>query len=75
VHSLQLDETLLGRLAELTGDVTFRTWRPEGFTVQPRTARDVPRGVYAHAVICEYAHARLYELRDQRRAVSAGPPG
>jgi 3-oxoacyl-[acyl-carrier-protein] synthase-3 len=33
-----------------------------------------PAGVYAHAIICEYAHARLYELRDQRRAVSAGPP-
>jgi hypothetical protein len=66
VHSLRLDETLLACLAELTGDLTFRTWRPEGFTVQPRTARDVPRAVYAHAVICEYAHARLRELRDGR---------
>ena len=72
VHSLQLDETLVACLAELTGDVTFRTWRPEGFTVQPRTARDVPRAVYAHAVICEYAHARLRELRDRQGAVSAG---
>jgi Family of unknown function (DUF6999) len=72
VHSLQLDETLLACLAELTGDVTFRTWRPEGFTVQPHTARDVPRAVYAHAVICEYAHARLRELRDRRGAISAG---
>jgi hypothetical protein len=65
VHSLQLDETLLACLAELTGDMTFRTWRPEGFVVQPRTARDVPRAVYAHAVICEYAHARLRQLRDR----------
>jgi hypothetical protein len=72
VHSLQLDETLLGCLAELTGDVTFRTWRPEGFTVQPRTVRDVLRAVYAHAAICEYAHARLREIRDRQRAASAG---
>jgi hypothetical protein len=63
VHSLQLDETLLACLAELTGDLTFRTWRPDGHVIQPRTARDVPRAVYAHAVICEYAHARLRRLR------------
>lgn len=73
VHSLQLDETLLACLAELTGDVTFRTWRPEGFTIQPRTSRDVPRAVYAHAAICEYAHARLRELRDRQRSVGAAP--
>jgi hypothetical protein len=65
VHSLQLDETLLACLADLTGDLTFRTWRPEGFIIQPRTGRDVPRAVYAHAVICEYAHARLRELRNR----------
>jgi hypothetical protein len=63
VHSLQLDETLLACLAELTGDLTFRTWRPDGYVIQPRTARDVPRAVYAHAVICEHAHARLRQLR------------
>jgi hypothetical protein len=74
VHSLQLDETLLACLAELTGDVTFRTWRREGFTIQPRTARDVPRAVYAHAVICEYAHARLLTLRD-RAADATAPAG
>ena len=55
VHSLQLDETLLSCLAELTGDLTFRTWRPDGYVIQPRTARDVPRAVYAHA--------RLRQLR------------
>jgi hypothetical protein len=59
VNSLQLDEKLLELLSELTGDVVYRTWRPAGFAVQLRTARDVPADVHTHAVICEYAHARL----------------
>jgi hypothetical protein len=59
VNSLQLDERLMELLSELTGDVVYRTWRPAGFAVQLRTARDVPADVHTHAVICEYAHARL----------------
>ena len=39
--------------------MVYRTWRPAGFAVQLRTARDVPADVHTHAVICEYAHARL----------------
>lgn len=69
VGSLRLDETLLARLAELTGDDAFRTWRPEGYL-----ARDVPRAVYAHAVLCEHAHARLHELRDRQDAAGVRPP-
>jgi hypothetical protein len=74
VRSLQLDETLLARLAELTGDSTFRTWRPEGYMVGSGTARDVPRAVHAHAVICEHAHARLRELRDRQDVPGVRPP-
>jgi hypothetical protein len=59
VHSLQLDESLLGCLAELTGDEVFRSWKPAGYIPIVRTNRDVPRDLFAHAVIHEYIHARL----------------
>lgn len=59
VHSLQLDESVLGCLAELTGDDVFRTWKPAGYAPIVRTNRDVPRDLFAHAVIHEYIHARL----------------
>lgn len=59
VHSLQLDESVLSCLAELTGDDTFRSWKPAGYIPIVRTNRDVPRDLFAHAVIHEYIHARL----------------
>jgi len=59
VHSLQLDESLLGCLAELTGDELFRSWKPAGYIPIVRTNRDVPRDLFAHAVIHEYIHSRL----------------
>jgi hypothetical protein len=59
VHSLQLDESLLGILAELTDDPVFLSWRPAGYIPIVRTNRDVPRDLFAHAVIHEYIHARL----------------
>jgi hypothetical protein len=59
VHSLQLDESVLSCLAELTGDEIFRTWKPAGYNPIVRTNRDVPRDLFAHAVIHEYIHARL----------------
>lgn len=61
VHSLQLDESVLGCVAELTGDDVFRTWKPSGYNPIVRTNRDVPRDLFAHAVIHEYIHARLLE--------------
>ena len=66
VHSLQLDESLLGCLAELTGDEAFRAWRPPGYALVVRTNRDVPRYLYGHAVVHEYIHGRL--LWHARRA-------
>lgn len=62
VHSLQLDESILSCIAELTGDELFRTWKPTGYNPIVRTNRDVPRDLFAHAVIHEYIHARLLEL-------------
>lgn len=70
VHSLQLDESILSILSELTGDSLFLSWRPGGFNPLIRTNRDVPRDLFVHAVIHEYAHARLLELA-RRRANSA----
>ena len=64
VHSLQFDESVLAILAELTGDDVFRSWKPAGYIPIVRTNRDVPRDLFAHAVIHEYTHARL---RDHTR--------
>jgi hypothetical protein len=63
VHSLRLDASLLHRLAAVTGDATFLAWRPAGLPVRVDSNVDVPQLVYEHAVICEYAHARLCQLR------------
>jgi hypothetical protein len=62
VHSMRLDFSLLTVLATLTGDATFLTWRPSSLPVRVDSNADVPQMVYEHAVICEYAHARLRQL-------------
>jgi hypothetical protein len=62
VHSLRLDETILALLADLTGDQTFLRWRPGTLTIRADSSIDVPRAVYEHAVICEYAHGHLLRL-------------
>lgn len=67
VHSLQLDESVLSILAELTDDPRFLVWKPAGYNPIVRTNRDVPRDLFAHAVVHEYIHARLLrqtEIRD-----------
>jgi hypothetical protein len=63
VHSMRLDSSLLTVLATLTGDSTFLSWRPPGLPVRVDSNADVPQMVYEHAVICEFAHARLRWLR------------
>jgi hypothetical protein len=63
VHSLRLDASLLAILAALTGDAAFLAWRPAGLQVRVDTNVDVPQLVYEHAVLCEYAHERLCQLR------------
>jgi hypothetical protein len=71
VHSLQLDESLLAILAELTVDPVFLTWKPAGYIPIVRTNRDVPRDLFAHAVIHEYIHARLARQAEARCPVMA----
>ena len=68
VHSLRLDESLLAVLAELTGDPTFLRWRPGTPVVRVDSGLDVPRAVYEHAVICEYAHEYLRRISGSGRA-------
>lgn len=70
INSLQLDESLMGILAGMTGDVIFRTWRPAHPMTVVSVARDVPRELYWHAVIDEYAHGRLRQMQ-MRFATSA----
>lgn len=74
VNSFQLDESLLGYLANLTGDVVFRTWVPLRFSAWLNIARDVPRDLYWHAIVNELAHARLCALRDARESERKGAP-
>ncbi|WP_433205191.1 DUF6999 family protein [Dactylosporangium sp. CS-047395] len=65
VQSLRLDTHLLAVIADLTGDPVFRTWAPAGVALRVDSRLEVPRAVYEHAVICEYAHERL--LRNASR--------
>jgi hypothetical protein len=64
VHSLRLDTSLLNVLADLTGDDTFLRWRTALPPVRVDTSIDVPATVYEHALVCEYALARLGQIRD-----------
>jgi len=57
VHSLRLDASLLTVLAEITGDSAFLGWRQPA--VRAGSNFDVPAAVYEHALLCEFAHARL----------------
>ena len=65
VHSLRLDASLLTVLASLTGDDAFLSWRPGLPPVRVDSNVDVPAMVYEHAVLCEYAHARLCRLAER----------
>jgi hypothetical protein len=66
VHSLRLDDSLFTILADLTGDPTFLRWRTGTPVVRVDSTLDVPRAVYEHAVVCEYAHERLRQLAAER---------
>lgn len=68
VHSLRLDASLLGVLAALTGDDTFLGWRTALPPVRVDSNVDVPATVYEHALVCEYALARLCQIRDATSA-------
>lgn len=62
VHSMRFDDSFLEILSVITGDDAFRHWKVAGMTLWMDSNVDVPRMVYRHALICEYAHAQLVRL-------------
>jgi hypothetical protein len=74
VHSLRLDASLLSVLAALTGDDTFLGWRTALPPVRVDSNIDVPATVYEHALVCEYALARLGQIRDATACGSSTGP-
>lgn len=62
VHSMRFDDSILSILADITGDPGFLRWRSGDLAVRVDSNTDVPAAVYRHAVICEFAHARLVRL-------------
>lgn len=62
VHSIRFDDSFLEILAVICSDDTFRHWKSGGLSLWMDSNVDVPRMVYRHALVCEYAHARLVKL-------------
>ena len=62
VNSFQLDEPLLAHLADITGDSLFRAWGTQQSLGWLEINRDVPRALYMHGVVHEYAHTHLCRL-------------
>ena len=62
VHSMRFDDSFLEILAIICDDDTFRHWKVGGLSIWMDSNVDVPRMVYKHALLCEYAHARLVKL-------------
>ncbi len=75
VHSLRLDTSLLTVLASLTGDDAFFRWRSALPPVRVDSNVDVPATVYEHALICEFALARLCQLRDSAAEAACSSRG
>lgn len=73
VNSFQLDEPLLAHIADITGDDLFRAWGTRQSLSWLEINRDVPRALYLHAVVHEYAHTHLCRLA-ARSAPSTGRP-
>ena len=62
VHSIRFDDSFLEMLALICGDDEFRHWKIGGMSLWMDSNVDVPQMVYRHALVCEYAHARLVKL-------------
>lgn len=74
VNSFQLDESLLAHFADITGDPLFRAWGTQQSLSWLEIDRDVPRALYLHAVVHEYAHTHLCRLAEQARRSAESPP-
>lgn len=70
VNSFQLHEPLLAHLADITGDSLFRAWGTQQSLSWLELNRDVPRALYMHAVVHEYAHTHLCRLASDHHAGS-----
>jgi hypothetical protein len=70
VNSFQLDEPLMAHLADITGDGRFRAWGTHQSLAWLEINRDVPRALYLHAVVHEYAHTHLCRLAGRQGAGS-----
>lgn len=64
VHSMRFDDSFLELLAVVCDDDTFRHWKTGMLSLRMDSNVDVPQTVYNHALVCEYAHARLVELAE-----------
>ena len=62
VHSIRFDDSFLEILALVCDDETFRHWKIAGMSLWMDSNVDVPRMVYRHALVCEYAHAQLVKI-------------
>lgn len=62
VHSIRFDDSFMEILALICNDDTFRHWKIGGMSLWMDSNVDVARMVYRHALVCEYAHARLVKL-------------
>lgn len=65
VNSFQLDDSLLAHIANITGDSRFLSWCTQQSISCLEINRDVPRALYMHAVVHEYAHTQLVRLAEQ----------
>jgi len=72
VNSFSLDESLLAHLADITGDEQFRAWVTPQSLGWLEINRDVPRALYRHALVHEYAHTLLCRLAGKSPANTLG---
>jgi len=73
VNSFQLDAPLMAHLADITGDSVFRAWGARQSLSWLELNRDVPRALYMHAVMHEYAHTHLCRLAAQSHRNTGSP--
>ena len=67
VHSMKFDDSLLDVLTTLCGDDGFQRWKSGMLSLRVDSNVDVPHAVYAHALVCEFAHAHLVALAESTR--------
>lgn len=65
-NSLELDESLLTVIANLTGDDRHRHWAPLKFPNYIQWPQDVARSLFLHILALEYAHTRLVQMAEGR---------